>query len=157
MAVTTEYSDVATAQRSASLTVDSDLYSGRVVPITFSFTQGAAAGDVNSLAVLFQTPTQARLLALQSWLRHSAFGAARLLSVGWLAYTDEYGDPQVADYDGLTSALDVALAGVKQVGLTPTAGISHFFATPRWLVAQVTGDTIPAGATLSGTFLFALG
>lgn len=157
MAVTTEYSDIATAQRSASQTVEADLYSGRVVPVTFQFTQGVAAGDVNSLAVLFQTPTQARLLALQSWLRHSAFGAARVLSLGWLAYVDEHGATQVADYDGLTSALDVAAVGVKQVGLTPTPGISHFFATPRWLVAQVTGDTIPAGATLSGTFLFALG
>lgn len=157
MAVTTEYSDVATAQRSPSLTVDADLFSSRVLSVTFQFTQSAAPGDINSLCVLFQTPANARLLSQQSWLRHSAWGTARLVSVGWLAYTDEYGDTQAANLTGITSGLDVAAAGTKQVGLSVTPGQSFLFTTPRWLVAQVTGGTVPAAATLSGTFQFALG
>lgn len=158
MAVTTEYSDVATGQRTGSPAVDSDLFSGRIVQVTFAFTQGPAAGDALSLAVLCRTPTgRARFLSLHSWMRHSALGVARLLSLGWLAYVDERGVQQAQNLTGITSALDVAAIGVKHVGLTTTPGQSFLFETPRWLVAQVTGGTIPAGATLSGTFEFAQG
>lgn len=158
MAVTTEYSDVATGQRTGSPAVDSDLFSSRVVAVTFSFTQGAAAGDANSLAVLCRTPTgRSRFLSFQSWFRHSAWGAARLVSLGWLAYVDERGVQQAQNLTGICSALDVAAIGAKQVGLVITGGQSFLFETPRWLVAQVTGGTVPAGATLSGTFEFAMG
>lgn len=158
MAETTTYSDVAQSQKTGSPAVESDLFSGRVVCVTFQAVQGAAAGDANSLVVLCQTPTgRSRLLSLQSWLRHSAWGTARLVSLGWLAYVDAHGVTQVANLTGITSGLDVAAAGVKQVGLSTTPGQSFLFETPRWLVAQVTGGTIPAAATLSGTVLFAMG
>lgn len=157
MAVTTEYSDVATAQRSATATVESDLFSSRVVQVTFGHTQ-AVVGDANSLIVLCQTPPgRCRLLSFQSWLRHSAWGTARLLSLGWLAYVDERGATQVQNLTAITSGLDVAAIGAKHVGLAITGGQSFLFETPRWLVAQCTGGTIPVGATLSGTLFFGLG
>jgi hypothetical protein len=158
MAVTTEYSNVAAAQRSATQTVASDLFSSRVVQVTFSFTQPSPAGDANSVAVLFQTPTgRCRLLAHQSTIKHSAFGAARLLSLGWLAYTDEHGEGQAASLTGICSGIDVALAGTVALGPLVTIGADFLFETPRWLAAQCTGATLPVGGQLTGTFLLALG
>ena len=158
MAVTLEYSDVALAQRSGNPPVESDLYTDRVVAITWQFTQGVAAGDINSQAVLFRSPTgRSRFLSLLSWMRHDALGAARLVNLGWLAFIDERGVPRSQNLVGITANLDVAAAGLKHVGLTPTPGASFLFETPRWLVATVVGGTIPAGSNLSGCFMFAMG
>ena len=157
MAVTTEYSDVATAQRSATQTVEADVWSSRVIAVTFSHTQ-QVVGDANSVIVLFRTPTgRSRFLSFQSWFRHSAWGTARLVSLGWLAYVDEYGATQAQNLTAIASALDLAASGTKHVGLNITGGQSFLFETPRWIAAQVTGGTVPVGATLSGTFELVLG
>lgn len=158
MAITNELSDQAKkVVATPPLNVATHEWHGRVRQAYFNFTQGAAAGDANSTAQLIYLPNRpVRLLMADSWVYHSAFGAARLLDIGWAAYEDKDGNQVAEDLDGLAAGLDVAAAGTKTPqGVVGGAETKVFLSKGGvWIMAQVRGGTIPAGAQLEGVFKY---
>ena len=129
--------------------------------LRFEFTQGAAAGDVGSTAELVRLPVgNTRVFLHESWLHHSAFGAARTLDIGWRAYrsADAQTPNQVEDPNGLVAALDVSTEDFIRMSVTGTLGgdDTRLFTAgaAASLFATVSGGTIPAGATLTGYFTY---
>lgn len=156
MAVTTQNSDLM-VNIAASPPVFNAPNKGkaRLVAEVFTFTQ-AGAGDANSVIRLCQLPQKARLLPHLTFLRFSAYGAARLLSFGWEAYSKPDGTVVAASMTGIGTALDVANAG-RGTFAALTGGLDDLeFEGSPVLVAQVTGGTIPDLATLKGTIVYAL-
>lgn len=130
---------------------------GKLVLERFTCTQGAAAGDVNSTFRLCKLPQRARYISHLSKVRYSAHGAARLVSIGWEAYTDpNTGAPVAASMTGLGSGLDVSAAGMAVLDALTNAVDEREFAGEAVLVAQVTGGTIPAAATFNGIIAYLL-
>jgi hypothetical protein len=129
---------------------------GRLVCEAFSFTQ-VGIGDINSTIRICQLPQKARLLADLCFFRFSAFGAARLLSFGYEAYSKPDGSVVAASMTALGSALDVATASRGTLAATPTAPTNdtEFEGSPV-IVAQCTGGTIPDGATFKGIMVYSL-
>lgn len=133
---------------------------GRIRFAYFSFTQGAAAGDANSLQNLVRLPAgKVRLLKTLSEFICSAFGAARTLDIGYLAHTNMDGTAVVASIDTILDGGDVSAAaklacgaGTNALGTDPTI----LFDSREGVVIQskCLGDTIPAGATLKGFFAY---
>lgn len=116
----------------------------------FDFTQGAAAGDANSLANLAVFgPGKYRILPSLSSIAHSAFGSGRTLDVGHTGYTKHDGTAVVADVDTFLDGADVAAAGRVDLAL-PVDGFVLDTKTEFTIQAKVLGDTIPAAATLKG-------
>ena len=125
----------------------------------FNFTQGAAAGDAGSTALLVRIPGgQGHILPVMSHIEHSAFGAARTLDVGIAAHTDRSGAAVAAVADNIDDGRDVSGAGSGFMG-TGTNGkqfIAYDIGATKGQVAQadvlatVNVDTIPAAATLTG-------
>lgn len=157
MAVTTENStqyakDIAPGTAGLNQHYDQ----GRLSFFDFAFTQGAAAGDANSLVNLRQLPPGKYLIIAQaSYVRTSAFGDSRTLDIGHTGYTQPDGTTVAADEDALHSAADVSAAG----GFIPadetyagTNGGTFLInsATPVVIQAKVEGGTIPAAATIAG-------
>jgi hypothetical protein len=160
MAVTNESSTEFTNQNATPPTImDSIDNGGRVRFAKVTFTQGAAAGDANSTIDLIELPAgKVRFLGNMSSLVFSAFGAARVLDIGWLAYTDQNGTAVVADADGLDDGIDVSAAGRVTLGTNTavTSGDSLVFQSrgPVTLQATVLGGTIPAAATVEGVIAY---
>ena len=158
MAVTNENStQYANAVADPKVQNETNDWHGRLRIARFTFTQGAAAGDANSTARLVRLPPgRCRVFMGLSYLHASAFGAARVLDIGWQAHTDLDGIAVVADPNGLADNIDVAAAGEKTV--TGTIGLDEtkqFLSRDEIVIeAQVAGGTIPAGATLSGYFVY---
>lgn len=123
----------------------------------FTFTQGAAAGDATSTALLCRIPAgQGHILPAMSRVSHSAFGAARTLDVGIEAHTNRDLTTAVAKVaDNILDGLDVSAAGASDMG----SGTNADGASIPYDVSDVEGvdilatvnvDTIPAAATLTG-------
>lgn len=121
---------------------------------SFSFTQGAAAGDAGSTMILHTFPPGRVRLFASSRIAWSAFGAGRVLDVGYGKFTG----PDAVDVAAAPTALDddinVAAAGKADLfsDATPNSGmwIEIVSRTPWSVIATVAGGTIPAGATLAG-------
>lgn len=122
------------------------LFMGKVV-------QGAAAGDANSTLEMVKIPPgKWRLVLAQSRMKISALGAARVLSAGFRAYTDEAGTAVAENLSAFKTALDVSAA--VAFDLTGVTGADETYVISSQsgvtLVFQVTGGTIPAAATCDG-------
>lgn len=117
---------------------------GRVRIKAFDFAQ-AGAGDANSIALLAKLPG-GRVRVLRAYVKHSALGAARVGTLGHGAYKDATNATVAEDTDALSGNLDLAAAGAKTVEINTVldnrAGVDFLL--------QVTGGTIPDGATLNG-------
>lgn len=154
MAVTNEKSSQLTdLDATPPKLVDTHELHGRVRISYFEFTQGAAAGDATSTVQLCDLPPgKVRLLMADARIHHSAFGASRVLDVGWDAYTDTDGNDVTADPDGLANDKDVSSAGaIDLTGVVGTHETKLFDSRGGVrLRATVAGGTIPAGATLGG-------
>lgn len=152
MAVTTEYSIEFAAIRNKNLPMDNRDFHSRIRFMKFTFTQGAAAGDVNSLQYLTKLPAgKINVLTDLSKVFFSAFGAARTLDIGWDAYNDVDGDEVAADVDGVLDGEDVSAAGNAALLGASSGGVLPFHSQQGVdIVAKVLGDTIPAAATLKG-------
>lgn len=113
MAVTTESSaQYARESETATTKNEANEYGGNLKAFLFEFTQGAAAGDANSLVNLIKVPPgRWRMFCPLAFIQWSAFGAARTLDIGWTAYTDPAGAAVAADEDGIETAIDVSSAG----------------------------------------------
>lgn len=135
----------------------SDQSMARCRAFQFDFTQGAAAGDAESTALLCRLhPGKWTLLAYVSRIENSAFGAGRTLNVGVQAYTKSDGSAQAAQEDVLVDGLDVAAAGGNFMG-SGTNGLARVDLPESRdrieVYATVKGATIPSGATIKGVVL----
>lgn len=153
MAVTTEKSTQLTSIEATPPTMlDTRDNHGRLRYARFTFTQGAAAGDIASYQRLVKLPAgKVRVILELSKIRTSAFGAARTLDFGWEAYTKN--GAAVAKSDaGLDAAQDVSAAiGYAPVGTILLDETKEFDSdTGVVLCTKVAGGTIPAAATISG-------
>jgi len=162
MAVTTESSDQIDNQ-DASPPVRLNTYElgGRLRIALFSFTQGAAAGDANSTVDLVKLPPGKTITILKDLCRinHSAFGAGRTLDIGAVAHVDNDGDTVAADVDELLDGADVSSAGNIPMGTgTGAVGTSNVLVIDTRSAVKIQaiclGDTLPAGATLNGFFVY---
>lgn len=118
---------------------------GKVYGYFGGFTQGAAAGDATSTMDLLYLPAgKYRIVGRNSYIRFSAFGASRTLSVGHTGYTTHEGTPVGASANVFASAVDVSAAGSAAL-LADTLIDTR---VPVKVQASVAGGTIPAAATI---------
>lgn len=159
MAVTTEKSTQVTNENNG-VANESVNYKGLVHFFQFDFTQGAAAGDINSTMDLIKLPPgKWRFLKKQSIVYVSAFGAARTLDIGHTGYTEPDDDVVAADEIAIHSAADASAAGSFEPGdeLEGAGEDGSLIINTRTTVviqAKVEGGTIPAGATIKGRLAF---
>lgn len=158
MAVTNEAADlVLNLEASPPKLNDNTLSRAHLVMERFSFTQGAAAGDANSTIRAVKLPPRARYCAAFSWVRFSAFGTARVLSLGWEAYRDPISqETEPPSLTGLGTALNVAAAGTAFLSSLTGAVDDKEFTGEVILAFQCTGGTIPAGATVAGIIAYSM-
>ena len=162
MAVTTEKSDQVTNQEaSPPVRLNTNELGGRLRIARFSFTQGVAAGDANSTIDLVKIPPGKTVTILKNLSRVvcSAFGAARLLDIGHTGFTNLDGTVVAAAADVLLDGGDVsAIAELAMgVGTNALTVVNSFTINAKFatlLQAKVLADTIPAGATLAGYFVY---
>jgi hypothetical protein len=123
----------------------------RVLELVFNHTQ-VVAGDATSEQKLVKIPAGIfRFHRTLSNIFFSAFGAARVLDIGWLAYVDKNGTAVAASANGLNDNIDVSAAGTAIIGLAIAVGYKDFESRDGvWITSTVAGGTIPAGATLDG-------
>jgi len=133
---------------------------GRVRIARFDHVQGAAAGDIGSTADLFQLPAGARILGNLSWIKYSAFGVARTLSVGTRAHRNAQTGAVIAE----SAARLISALAVDTAGKTTFASGTHNSVIGAGVMVQdqdtvlgectvfatVAGGTWPAAATESG-------
>jgi hypothetical protein len=110
------------------------------------------AGDATSVQRLqFIPPGMYRFKRDLSFVRFSAFGAARVLDIGWEAYVDKDGTAVAASAAGLNNDIDVSAAGGANIGTALTVGYKDFESRDGvWISSTVAGGTIPAAATIDG-------
>ena len=159
MAVTYEYSTEA-ALESSSPSLANMLIQGmklRILP--FTFTQGVAAGDAGSLAYLRRLPPgEVWFYPKASEIQWDAFGASRVLDIGYAAYTAPDGTAVPVSAAKFDDDIDVSSEGEAALGSDYThavAGDTGQFKkfTSRegvTIYATVAGGTIPAGTVISG-------
>lgn len=164
MAVTTENSTQYARELSTATTKnEKNEYGAGLKSFLFEFTQSAAIGDANSLVNLIKVPPgRHRMYCPLSFIQWDAFGAARTLDIGWVAYTDPAGATVAADEDGIETAVDVSAAGQQSGlgdGVAVGAGRCIEFNSSEGvqIQAKVEGGTIPAAIKLSGYFVIAGG
>jgi hypothetical protein len=155
MAVTTQNSAQYANEVAVPSVMNKPYDRGKVRFAYFSHTQ-VAAGDANSLINLVKLPGGLiRVLKTASQYVCSAFGAARVLDVGYLAHNKRDGTAVAASIDTIDDGADVSAAAMKSLG-TGTNGLGD---DPTLLLdsrdgvviqAKVLVDTIPDGATLNG-------
>ncbi len=119
---------------------------GRIRVAKFTFVQGAAAGDANSTIELIKLLV-GRIRVLEIDFKTSAFGASRVASVGHRAATALDGITAIAEnLSAFASGIDFSAAAASKtysnVLVSSLEGLT--------LVAQITGGTIPIGATVEG-------
>jgi hypothetical protein len=160
MAVTTEYStEYAAAVNATQTPVMVNQWHGRLRIQTFNFTQGAAAGDATSLAVLCKLPPgKCRIILPLSYVGASAMGTSRTMDLGHLAYSDLDGDAVAADPDDLDADIDVSAATTTTPGGTLGAGENKLYESQDGvsITAQINDGTIPAAATITGFFAYVI-
>ncbi len=130
--------------------------------IYFKHTQ-PVAGDDGSTVILARVPAGyghiLKQLSLISW---SAFGASRVMDIGYAAYTEVDGDAVSAGVDILEDGRDVSAANLKGTVLGTGTNAddlpvySYNSKAPVDIVAKVTGGTWPLNATVEGWIAFAV-
>lgn len=145
--------------RAAGRTTNSHIAWGRMRVLRFSppVAGSYASGDANSTIALCHLPAgRFTLLGDLSRVRHSAFGTARTMDIGWDAYTTQAGAAVAADEDGIHSAADVAAAGsfipVDELGVS---GMKVFDSREGVTFrAKVEAAALSSGETLDGYLVF---
>lgn len=160
MAVTTENgTEYGNATASPVVTQDVADSHGRIRYQKVTFAQGAAAGDANSLQNLaLLPPGKINIIPGLCRLVVSAFGAARLLDVGYLAFTDVDGETVAASIDTILDGADVSAAAVLELG-SGTNALPAVELNSRdgvHIQSKVLADTIPAAATITGHIAYTI-
>lgn len=128
---------------------------GKLRSFYFHFVQGAAAGDATSTATLVHIPPgKWRIFLPLSVIQWTAFGASRVLDVGYAAHTNADGTAVTADPDSFDNDIDVSSAGQAALGSDFALGTGDTLEIDSKdgvdILATVAGGTIPAAAVLSG-------
>jgi len=126
---------------------------GRMRKMRFDFTQGAAAGDATStMSLIILPPGRNRIYLRDCIVAFSAFGAARVLDIGYAAYTDRDGNAVAAAPAAFVNDLDVSSAGTSSFAGVVGGEESFLFENRDsvTIIGTVAGGTIPAAATLNG-------
>jgi hypothetical protein len=160
MAVTAQKSDLLTNLAAVPVVLnDLDKAGGSVHSKVFSFTQ-VGAGDAGSTADLCDIPAGARVLEEISFVKHSAFGAAAILDIGFKTYTKADGTSVTGVADKFLDGADVAASGTKYLGTGTNAApvsykvdeaVKEGFVTVQ---AKETTAGIPNGATIDGILFY---
>lgn len=131
---------------------------GKLRVAYFDFTQDGA-GDANSTVDLVKLPAgRVRVFPELSHIGFSAFGASRVLDIGYLGYEDWKGVDQDADPDYFATDIDVSSAGTAKLSEASGAATTKLFRSRQGVTVQATvaGGTIPDAATLTGFVVFAI-
>ncbi|WP_435310647.1 hypothetical protein [Primorskyibacter sedentarius] len=132
---------------------------GRLRVKFFDFTQGAAAGDAGSTVDLVKLPAgKCRVLGALSFIEWSAFGASRVLDIGYTAHTDTDGATVAANAVALDNDINVASAGSAAMGSDAAVNLGKSLELNSksgvTIQAACAGGTIPAGARLVGYVVY---
>lgn len=117
---------------------------GRVRLKAFDFTQ-VGVGDANSTVALVKIPG-GKVRVKSFSLKTSALGASRVASIGASAYKNASNTTVTQNLTAFGSAIDVSAAGWKAGEINSVVESKSGFQ----ILLQVTGGTIPDGATLNG-------
>ena len=129
----------------------SDEYTGKTRVFKFTFTQGAAAGDANSLANLTLLPAgRWAVLTGLSKVKFDAFGSGRTLDIGHTGYTEPDGTAVTADVDAFADGIDVENAGTSFMDAGDGMVRVIDAVNPVVIQAKVLGNTIPAATKVFG-------
>jgi hypothetical protein len=156
MAVTNQKSAQVTALDNNTGALNVSDYKGKLRFLFFSHVQ-SGAGDATSTVDLVKLPAgKIRLVMPLSRIYRSAFGASRVLDIGWTAYTDQNGAAVAAAPAGLVNDLDVSAAGNSNpTGVVGEHETKEFDSRDGVLLqAVVAGGTIPDGAKVSGYLVY---
>ena len=156
MAVTTQETTEYTNQTANPVVVaDSIDLGGRVNFANLTFTQSGAGDAGSSVALIELPPGKIRILGGLSRLFVSALGAARVMKIGYDAYTDQSGTSVAADDDALDASVDVSAKVDFALG-TASKGTLQLDSRDGIVIrATVTGGTIPDAATIGGQIAYA--
>lgn len=140
--------------------MDPDVTPQKAKIARFNFTQSAAAGDIASTQkLLFLPPGRIIVFPKLSFIQWTAFGAARVLDIGYAAYTGEDGVAVGALANAFDDDIDVSAAGGAAMGSDLTVGTGMLWTFKSsggvTLLSTVAGGTIPAAATLKGYVTYA--
>jgi hypothetical protein len=149
MAITNRKSDVLTTlEATTGSRLGRDLYGSESLWLYSETTQTSAAGDADSTLEIAKVPSGSRLLLVNSRLTWSAFGASRVISIGYRAYYKADGTVQAASLTALGTALDVSSAGTALMNTLTTPIHTYLFEGDAVIVVQCTGGTIPQNAVV---------
>ncbi len=162
MAVTVEYSTEylkASDPRTYGV-MDPDVTAQKLHVQEFNFTQGAAAGDDgSSVGLMYFQPGRYVFYPKLSQIQCSAFGASRVMDIGFSAYTGEDAVAVSAAPIAFDENIDISAAIIAAMGSDVAANTGGIFtiksSSAFSIVALVTGGTIPAAARLTGHIAYA--
>jgi hypothetical protein len=159
MAITNEKS-VQVSNADATPIVDNPAYEiqAKLKLMFFKHTQGSAAGDTGSTILLGRIPAgQGYIVKAMSRVGFTAYGAGRVLDIGYAAHTKRDGTAVAAGSDVIADGIDVSAANLAGValGTGTNAATSQYFKydskTPIDIVATLqAGATIPSGTVTEG-------
>ena len=128
--------------------------------------QGSAAGDAGSSFNVLYLPYNATVLPQLSFVYCSAYGASRVLAMGFAAYTEYDGTVVSAVTNQFVSAASITNAGYVVFGTTGLSTTPYKFVSGTagvrdtaggiLITATVTGGTIPALATLDAVICYVI-
>lgn len=124
---------------------------GRLEAHVFSFTQNGAGDAGSTVEIVKLPPGRYSIVGGLSKIAFSAFGASRVLDLGWSAHTDGGGSSVSASPNGIDDNIDVSAAGAAEPGSALTGTLKEIDARDGVTIyATVSGGTIPDAATLDG-------
>lgn len=130
-------------------------YHAKLRMMKFELAAVTVAGDANSTVDLCMLPPgRVKILPWLSRIKVSAMGASRLLDLGHRAYsalaTPPAGNEVAEDLDALIADLDVSSAVALSAWSSTVVEWDMYSRSGVMLSVQVTGGTIPIGATIEG-------
>jgi hypothetical protein len=159
MAVTTLKSTQLTTI-DAGKKLDAADYAGSLMPLNFDFTQTPVGDAASTVELVRIPPGKYILLGWLSFIAADAFGAARVLDIGWNAYIDGADGTTVvaASAAGINNDIDVSGAtNTVGLGLALAAGLGRrkLFNSRNGvtIIATVAGGTIPDLTKINGTIM----
>lgn len=125
-----------------------------------TFTKVGAGADGDDIRLIKLPPGRVTLLGGKlSFLRFSAFGASRVWKLGYLAYKNKLGVDVAQSLSAIQSAVDISAAVETHLLLAAQAAfgsITFESLSGVTLIGEVTGGTIPDGATIGGGLVYSV-
>lgn len=144
MAITKEKSDQILEIESGKMNASLD--NARVRLMYFNFEQGTAAGDDKSEADLVSLPGRCKVVPTLSRVTYDALGTGKAADFGLRAYTKPDGTAVAEDADALAAALDMAVAGSKNLTVEGYVDVESKYNVNVFLKATA----LPASTVIKG-------